>query len=268
MIRTIGAMAALFGSASLTWQLSTRWTSLLGGQRALLMQVAHPAVGAGVAEHSDFAAGPFTRLDRTLDAVMTIGFGSAAERAAMLDTLDRVHAGVSGTTDAGDPYTALDPELQFWVHATLVDTVYCIERRYLQVLTRTERSRLYSESVEMARAFGIPDRHIPADLDTFRSYMDEMNRSLEPSEQSRAVARSVLRPGLRLLPDPLLMPLAWATVEMLPRPLRRAYGYRDLAPPQLAAVRAAQLAARTALPRLPEPLLRLPGTDRYLDRAA
>lgn len=261
-------MAALYGSASLTWQLSTRWTSLLGGQRALLMQVAHPSVGAGVAEHSDFTADPFRRLDRTLNAVMTIGFGTDAERASMLDTLDRVHAGVAGTTAAGDPYTALDPELQFWVHATLVDTVLCIERRYLRILTRTERARLYLESVALAGALGIPDRQVPGDLDTFRAYMDEMNRSLEPSEQSRAVARSVLRPGLRLLPDPLLVPFAWATLEMLPRPLRRAYGYRDLAPPQLAAVRAGQLAARTTLPRLPEPLLRLPGTDRFLDRAA
>lgn len=261
-------MAALYGSASLTWQVSTRWTSLLGGQRALLMQVAHPSVGAGVAEHSDFIADPFSRLDRTLNAVMTIGFGSDAERASMLDTLDRVHAGVTGTTATGDPYTALDPELQFWVHATLVDTVLCIERRYLRILTRTERARLYLESVAMAGALGIPDRHVPGDLGTFRAYMDEMNRSLEPSEQSRAVARSVLRPGLRLLPDPLLVPFAWATLEMLPRPLRRAYGYRDLAPPQLAAVRAGQLAARTTLPRLPGPLLRLPGADRYLDRAA
>jgi uncharacterized protein (DUF2236 family) len=261
-------MAALYGSASLTWQLSTRWTSLLGGQRALLMQVAHPSVGAGVAEHSDFSLDPFRRLDRTLHAVMTIGFGSSDERAAMLDALDRVHAGVTGTTDAGDPYSALDPELQFWVHATLVDTVFCIERRYLQVLTRTERSLLYLESVEMARALGIPDRHIPSDLGSFRAYMDEMNRTLVPGDQSRAVARSVLRPGLRLLPDPLLAPLAWTTLEMLPRPLRTAYGYRDLAPPQLAAVRAGQLAARTALPRLPEPFLRFPGTHRYLERAA
>ena len=261
-------MAALYGSASLTWQLSTRWTSLLGGQRALLMQVAHPSVGAGVAEHSDFSLDPFRRLDRTLHAIMTIGFGSPEERAAMLDALDRVHAGVTGTTEAGDPYRALDPELQFWVHATLVDTVFCIERRYLQVLTRTERSRLYLESVEMARALGIPDRHIPSDLGTFRAYMDQMNRTLEPSDQSRAVARSVLRPGLRLVPDPFLAPLTWATLEMLPRPLRTAYGYRDLAPPQLAAVRAGQLAARAALPRLPEPFLRLPGTDRYMERAA
>lgn len=264
----MGLMAALYGSTSLTWQVSTRWTSLLGGQRALLMQVAHPSVGAGVADHSDFSSDPFGRLDRTLNAVMTIGFGSAAERAAMLEALDRAHAGVTGTTDAGDPYRALDPELQFWVHATLVDTVLCIERRYLQVLTRTERSRLYLESVEMARALGIPDRHIPADLGTFRAYMEEMNRSLVPSDQSRAVARSVLRPGLRLVPDPLLAPLTWTTLEMLPRPLRRAYGFRDLAPPQLVAVRAGQLTARTALSRLPEPLLRLPGTDRYLDRAA
>jgi uncharacterized protein (DUF2236 family) len=261
-------MAALYGTASLTWQLSTRWTSLLGGQRALLMQVAHPSVAAGVAEHSDFSSDPFSRLDRTLSAIMSIGFGSADQRAATVEALDRAHATVRGTTEAGDPYSALDPELQFWVHATLVDTVFCIERRYLQVLTRTERSRLYAESVEMARVLGIPDRHIPADFAIFRRYMTEMSQSLVPSDQSRAVARSVLRPGLRLLPDPFLAPLNWMTLEMVPRPLRRAYGFRDLAPPQLAAVRAGQLAARATLPRLPDPLVRFPGANRYVDRAA
>ena len=261
-------MAALFGPASLTWQVSTRWTSLLGGPRALLMQVAHPSVGAGVAEHSQFASDPFGRLQRTLDAVMAIGFGSADQRRATLNGLNRVHSRVKGTTDDGDPYSAMDPDLQFWVHATLVDTVFCIERRYLRILTRTERGLLYAESTEMARALGIPDRHIPADLATFRSYMREMNESLVPTDQSRAVARSVTRPGLRFVPDPVLLPLNWVTIELLPRPLRRAYGYRDLTPPQLAAVRTGQVAARAALPRLPDAMARPPGTRQILEWAA
>lgn len=261
-------MAALFGTASITWQLSTRWTSLLGGPRALLMQVAHPSVAAGVAEHSNFSSDPFGRLDRTLGAILAIGFGSTEERQAALDAMDRAHAPVRGTTESGARYSALDPRLQFWVHATLVDTVFCIERRYLRILTRVERGRLYAESMEMARAMRIPDRHIPGDLDTFRTYMTEMTHSLRPSDQSRAVAESVLRPGLRFLPDPFLAPLNWVTLELLPPPLRRAYGYRDLAPPHRAAVRAGQLAAQATLPRLPDVLVRPPGTSRFLDRTA
>ncbi len=258
------AMSALYGPNSLTWQFSTRWTSLLGGQRALLMQVAHPSVAAGVADHSDFTSDPFGRLERTLDAMMAIGFGSADEREATLAGLEKAHQRVAGTTESGESYSALDPELQFWVHATLVDTVFCVERRYLHVLTRTERRNLYRESVQMAEAFGIPERHIPADLRAFRDYMGEMNSSLRPSEQSRAIAESVFKPGIRYIPDVALAPLNWITLEMLPRPLRERYGFGRLAPPQLAVVRAGQLTARTTLPRMPEALLRLPGSRQLI----
>ena len=37
---------------------------MLGGGRALLMQVAHPLVAAGVAEHSGYREDPWKRLER------------------------------------------------------------------------------------------------------------------------------------------------------------------------------------------------------------
>ena len=52
---------------------------MLGGGRALLMQVAHPLVAAGVVAHSDYRENPWERLERTMSAVWTIVFGNRAE---------------------------------------------------------------------------------------------------------------------------------------------------------------------------------------------
>src|SRR4051794_27808012 len=89
----------------------------LGGGRALLMQLAHPSVAKGVAEHSDFVADPFSRLRRTIDVVDRIVYGDDDEADEAATSLRAVHARVRG-----DGYEANDPALLFWVHATLVDT--------------------------------------------------------------------------------------------------------------------------------------------------
>src|SRR4051812_46738569 len=90
---------------------------LLGGGRALLMQIAHPSVAAGVAGHSDFASGPFARLQRTLEASYTIVFGTETEARRTAAAIKAVHERVTGPG-----YYANDPALLLWVHATLVDT--------------------------------------------------------------------------------------------------------------------------------------------------
>ena len=58
--------AGLFGPGSMAWRIDGEALILAGGTAALLMQLAHPAVAAGVAQHSDFRADPFARLRRTL----------------------------------------------------------------------------------------------------------------------------------------------------------------------------------------------------------
>ena len=55
---------------------------LLGaGPRALLLQIAHPLVAAGVADHSDFRSDPWRRLDGTLRSYLRIIYGSTRRRA-------------------------------------------------------------------------------------------------------------------------------------------------------------------------------------------
>src|SRR3982074_439411 len=107
---------------------------LLGGGRALLMQIAHPKVAAGVDEHSDFRRHPIRRLRRTLLMTMAIVFGDRETAMAAARTVNQVHARVRG-----DGYHALDPDLLLWVHATLVDTALVTYETFVKRLTSTER---------------------------------------------------------------------------------------------------------------------------------
>src|SRR5436309_10343098 len=101
-----GAMgdAGLFGPGSVTWRVNREGALLLGGGRALLLQVAHPLVAAGVAEHSNYREDPFGRLYRTLDTVTTIVFGTTDEAHEAAARLARVHERVKGTANDGTPY--------------------------------------------------------------------------------------------------------------------------------------------------------------------
>lgn len=258
---------ALFAASSLSWQINRNWFPLLGGARAAILQVCDPRVAAGVASYSTFRTDPFGRLDRTLDAMLTISFASPKRRDEMLDHLRRGHARVVGTTDDGEQYDANDPELQYWVLATLVDTTFEVERRYVGVMRRADRERFFQESKLLARAFAIPEEQIPEDLDAFRSYMRMKFATLEPSTATRDVTLALMRPGLRWVPDQSFVPLNWVTAELLPPRLRCLVGVDDLNPAELAAVRSARLMARTTLPRLHQALAVNPWSSRVL-RAA
>ncbi len=62
-------------------QVNRELVLLLAGGRALLMQLAHPKIAAGVAEHSHFQEDPLARLYRTMSAMWSIVFDERAGRA-------------------------------------------------------------------------------------------------------------------------------------------------------------------------------------------
>ncbi|HLF99166.1 MAG TPA: oxygenase MpaB family protein [Acidimicrobiia bacterium] len=251
----------LYGPETITARVVTESVLLLGGPRALLMQLADPAVAAGVADYSGFRADPFGRLVRTLDAMTTISFGPAAAREATLDHLHRVHTSVRGTLEDGTAYEANDPAHLLWVHATLIDTVIQIERRYLGYLRPDERERWYDESKLIARAFAIPESLIPIDLAAFDAYMREQAAVLTVSATARELGREILNPRVPLVPSPLWEPLRLVTIDLLPRTYREGYGLSWDRNRKLL-LRSSQVAARLVLPRIPRPVRNLPTTAR------
>jgi uncharacterized protein (DUF2236 family) len=227
---------------------------LVGGQRALVLQLAHPMVAAGVADHSDFPRGALDRLRRTLDLTLATLFGTPDEAEHALASIQRVHERVSGTR-AGRPYRATDPRLLLWVNATLVDTTLTVYERFVRPLAEEERARYYEETKAFGPFYGIPDEITPPDLEAFGMYMGDMleGEELRATAESRRLVRDVLRPPLPLWWRVPTKGVRLVTLALLPEGIRRMFGLRAGGASRLA-LRGASATSRTLLPLLPERL--------------
>jgi uncharacterized protein (DUF2236 family) len=230
---------------------------LLGGGRALLMQIAHPMVAAGVADHSAFRRDVFGRLANTLDLTLTVAFGDADQRRRAAARVEETHRRVIGERD-GRAYSALDPELLRWVHATLVDSALVTYERFVGQIAPGARARYHEEMKRQAEAFGVPPEAAPRTYDEFRAYVDGMVATLEVTAEARRLSRDVID-----LPVPTaLAPVAslWrlVTTGLLPPRLREAFGlaWGTKQERQLAAF--ATVVGRAILPLLPERARRWP----------
>jgi uncharacterized protein (DUF2236 family) len=173
---------------------------LFGAGRALLLQLAHPSVAQGVADHSDFQHDPLRRLQGTLEATYAVVFGTDALAAAVGRRIRWVHDRITGPT-----YAANDPENLLWVHATLTDTALGCYERLVRTLSDADREAYYQEMAVVAETFGCPRSAQPATYAAFRAYFDEQVQVLEVTDVGRSLARDVVRPSL---PWRLEVPLA------------------------------------------------------------
>lgn len=222
---------------------------LLGSGRALLMQIAHPMVAAGVADHSDFEADGFDRLWRTLDAVLTVAFGDTEQALAAADRVREIHRHVAGSR-GGRTYSALDSDLLLWVHATLVDTALVTYRRYVGPFPSVHRERYYEEMKRFAGAFGVPAETVPPNLPAFGRYLQETVARLEVTPEARRLADGILAP---LTPPALILGRALlraSTAWLLPWELRGQFGLA-WGPARERAMRAGAAATRRTLPLVP-----------------
>jgi uncharacterized protein (DUF2236 family) len=218
--------AGLFEPGSISWRVDREAVVLAGGTCALLLQVAHPAVAAGVDAHSDFRADPFARLRRTLGSSWSIVFGDrpAAERA--IRRINAVHGLVRGVVpETGASYRALDPELLLWVHATLVDTALRMHDRFVAPLSGDEMDRYHLEAAEVAIRLGVPEAMVPATLPALRDWMDGQITSgaVRVGPTARELARFILYPS-RFPPRFTWDAAHLASVSILEPRIRRQYG--------------------------------------------
>ena len=223
--------AGLYGPTSEAWRLNREAMLLLGaGPRALLLQLAHPQVAAGVAEHSDFRADPWRRLQGTLRSYLTIVYGTVSEARAEIRRLNELHRSIRGRG-----YAARDPDLALWVHATLVDTTIAATDAWLEPLSTERRARYYAETVPIGRAFGVTADRLPADLEAFDEYVASMlapDGPVHPSPVARELADAVLHPPLGpvvpafgWMPPKVYSWTLWPSLSLLPESVRREYGF-------------------------------------------
>jgi uncharacterized protein (DUF2236 family) len=185
------------GPDSLLW----RWAgdsriAFLGGTIGLL-QLMHPAIGAGVLDHSNFFEDPSDRVFRSLPRILGAVYdGPAAARTGL--GIRSAHRTINGTDADGRTYDALDPATFWWAHATFQFMAEQVVDRFdRHRLTTAERGQLYAEGVEWYRRYGVDDSVVPPDRAAFQSEWDRACREvLEMNEAVRYV--------LDLLDEPLL----------------------------------------------------------------
>jgi len=225
------------------------------------MQVAHPAVAAGVAQHSDFRADPFRRLQRTLGASWSIVFGDLDRAERAIRRINAIHAVVQGVVpETGARYRALDPDLLLWVHATLVDTAIRVHDRFVAPLTVEEMDAYHREATRVAIRLGVPRTRVPDTLRELRSWMaDQMSSGVvRVGPTARELAPAILHPTR--------FPPAWvwdaahlASVSVLPAPLRHQYRIPWNARRAAGVERLATI-TRWAVPRLPAAIRYVPAS--------
>lgn len=261
--RRAGGDPGLFGPGSMAWRIDGEVLVLAGGTCALLMQLAHPAVAAGVDQHSDFRADPFARLRRTLTASYAVAFGSMPRADAAIRRVNAIHAAVRGhVPESGAAYHATDPALLLWVHATLVDTALRVYDRYVAPLSPAEEEAYHAEARRVAIRMGVPGSAVPVTLIELRGEMARLmaDGTVHVEATARALAPYVRYP--RPFPPRAVWDMAHLVSDsVLPDPIRRGYGI-SWSPARDAGMRRVAAVSRRVVPLLPPVLRRVPQARR------
>ncbi len=265
-----------YGPGSVTWKIGREGTVMLGGARAVLMQLAHPLVAMGVSAHSSYMTDPFGRAERTFVLGELLTFGSFEKARQAARTINRIHLHVHGNLpmDAGafakgTRYDARNPELLLWVHATLVDTLLLCYTLFIGPLTPAEQDTYYQESKEVALLLGLLPDKMPGTVDDLRQYVHDMVHSdrLVATPQARQLAHQVLFPPAPAILRPLMHLNLQLTCALLPQPIREIYGLEWNTSRQHIFDLSAR-GMRIMIPRLPMYLRELPITRRLIQETA
>jgi uncharacterized protein (DUF2236 family) len=215
----------LFGPRSVAWRVHGDVTSMMvGGVAGLLLQMLHPAVLAGVWDHSSFRNDMRGRLRRTARFIALTTYGGRHEAEDAIGRVRRIHDHVTGNLPDGSPYRANDPALLAWVHVTETTSFLGSWMRYAGAgLTGAEQDRYYAEMAQVAHGLGADP--IPRSRAEARDLVQALRPALRVDGRTREIARLVLQ---QKAPKPMAEPLQRLTmqagVDMLPDWARRMHG--------------------------------------------
>ena len=221
----------LFGPGSMAWRVHGDVTTMMvGGVAALLLQMLHPAVLAGVWDHSDFRRDMHGRLRRTARFVALTTYGGREEAEAAIVRVRGIHERVRGTLSDGTPYTANDPTLLAWVHMTETTSFLDAWIRYGEPqMSAADQDRYFAEMAEVAERLGAAP--VPRSRAEVRRLIAAMRPTLASDARTREVARLVLTPPApSVAAVPFQTITLQAAIDLLPAWARRMHG---LAAPML-----------------------------------
>ena len=221
----------LFGPASVAWRLHSDPTMLIAAMRALLVQALEPRAMAGVEQHSDYRTDPWKRLDRTVRFILATTYGDTATAERATAAVRKIHERVRGIDPVtGQAYSADDPELILWVHAAEVHSILTAYRRYAARLSDADADRYVAEMAAVAELVGLPPAMAPRTVAELRDYLRGTTDRLQATPAARDAMRLIFAPPLPVPLRPLWVVPVTATIAVLPRVARRAYGLPWLHP--------------------------------------
>ena len=215
----------LFGPRSVAWRVHGDVTSMMvGGVAGLLLQMLHPAVLAGVWDHSNFRADMHGRLRRTARFIATTTYGGREDADAMIARIRSIHDRVRGTLQDGTPYEANDPALLAWVHVTETTSFLDAYVRYVDPrMSSADQNRYFAEMARVGAALGADP--IPTDRAAARALIRSMRPTLLCDTRTREVARLVLtQPAQSRMAEPLQQLTLQAGIDLLPEWARHMHG--------------------------------------------
>jgi len=269
-------LLGFYGPTSVMWHINREAVLLGAGPAALLLQIAHPLVAEGVAQHSTFERDPFSRLRGTLLTTMDLVFGDGPTAERAVRRLNSVHADVRGEVadpDAqrlADSYRALDPELLLWVQATLIKTSVEAYRRWVRPLSAIDRERFWQEARSVGVRLGIPLSLSPVDWPALNDYWLRMlsdDGPIHPTPTARRLSELIVRPPLPLVPGSLVDLLTLPGLALLPPRLRDEFGI-DWNGRKASGAQAIDVAVRSWVRVVPGRLRRMPQANAAYRRVA
>ena len=215
----------LFGPSAVAWRVHGDVTSMMvGGVAGLLLQMLHPAVLAGVWDHSDFRADMHGRLRRTARFIALTTYGGRPEAEAVIARVRGIHERVRGTLPDGTPYAADDPALLAWVHVTETTSFLEAWIRYAEPrMPAADQDRYFAEMARMGEALGADP--VPRGRAEARRLLRAMRPGLLCDARTREVARLVTtQPAPSRAVEPLQALTIQAGIDLLPDWARRMHG--------------------------------------------
>jgi uncharacterized protein (DUF2236 family) len=249
----------------IVWEKGADVRAFAAAGTALLLQVAHPTVGAGVSEFSTFREDPWGRLWRTLDFVNVLVYAGPEPAAEMGARIRGFHKVIKGTKADGTAYHALEPEAYTWVHLTLCEGIIRAHERFGRPFSRAEQAQLWAEWRPLGRFLGIRWRDMPETYGGYRSFVDEiiaerLERNAAVDEVHEALtspppspSKLIAGPAWRVASRPMMRFAGLATVGLMPSELRARLDLQ-LTRSQALELRALGAAARATTPLLPRSL--------------
>jgi uncharacterized protein (DUF2236 family) len=220
------------GPGSVSWKINREVIVVAGWGRAVLLQLAHPAIGAAVHDHSSFRGtlgSGLQRLHSTVGAMLSITFGDTDQMIASAARINAIHDHIYGRIagQTGETYSAHDHGLQRWVHATLLESIPLVYELLIGPLTPAERNQYCVEASIMEPLLGMPAGWLPRDSARLDADMREMltGGSLIVTDTSRALARTLLYPPKWQAVWPAFRAIQLLTIGTLPPSIRLAYGF-------------------------------------------